>query len=204
MATGVRAPPAAFSPCHVEKMAQQETKRSRIAMIFDTTTALVRYIVYRTIPNIPIPLRADWRPMIFPSLPALIIITAAFAFVTLYTFIPRPLYWQDISNGSPPVSIRAGMIAVAMLPWLFALSMKANLISLITGMGHERLNVLHRWGGWICLFLGLVHTVPFFVTPIWETEESRSVFGGLYQLARGGYVYGSGEEFVSECARSVC
>lgn len=202
MATGVGAPAAAFSPCHAEKMPQQELKRSRIAVIFDTITAMVRYIVYRTVPNIP--LGAGWRPMIFPSLPALIIITAAFAFVTLYTFIPHPLYWDDVSYGSPPVAVRAGMIAVTMLPWLVALSMKANLISLITGLGHERLNVLHRWGGWICLFLGLVHTVPFFVTPVWETEESRSVFGGLYQLARGGYVYGSGEKVVLNRMRCVC
>jgi len=208
IAAEVDAPPAAFSPCHIEKTAHQEgaettTKRTRIEVVFDITTAMVRYIVYRTIPNISIPLRASWRPMVFPSLPALIIISVAFAFVTLYCFVPRPLYWEDISHGSPPVAIRAGMIAVAMLPWLIALSMKANLISVSTGMGHERLNVLHRWGGWICLFLGLVHTVPFFVTPVWETDESRSVFAGLYQLAGDGYVYGSGEEFVFECAESL-
>jgi len=156
---------------------------------FDITSALIRFLVYRPLPDIVI--RRRWRPIIFPSLSAALIILAASLFVTLYCFISQPLYWSNIAYGSPPLAIRAGMLAVALLPWILALSMKANLVSMITGIGHERLNVLHRWGGWLCIFLSLVHTVPFYVTPIWESDASKIVFASFF--AKGVYVYGSGK-----------
>jgi len=155
----------------------------------DITIALIRFIVYRPLPDIVI--RRRWRPIMFPSLPAASIILAATIFTTLYCFVPQPLYWSNITVGSPPLAIRAGMLAVALIPWILALSMKANLISMITGIGHERLNVLHRWAGWLCVFLSLVHTVPFYVTPIWESDASRVVFASFF--GKGIYAYGSGK-----------
>ncbi|KAF2190453.1 hypothetical protein K469DRAFT_733210 [Zopfia rhizophila CBS 207.26] len=124
--------------------------------------ALFRYIFYRPIRQWQI--RKGWRPIIFPSLAASIIVGAAFVFTILYCFVPQPLFWRSIAYGSPPVAVRAGMLAVALMPWIVGLSMKANLISLITGIGHERLNVLHRWGGIAALVpLGFlcVHSLPF-------------------------------------------
>ncbi|KAI4728029.1 putative FRE ferric reductase-like transmembrane component [Aureobasidium sp. EXF-10728] len=135
-------------------------------------------------------LRKGWRPIIFPSLGAVVIVSFALVFVVLYCFIPQPLYWQSIQFGSPPLAIRAGMIAVAMMPWIVGLSMKANIISFLTGIGHERLNVLHRWLAYLCLLLSLIHTIPFYVTPIWSEGGL-----GVYQSAFGNsgiYVYGSG------------
>ncbi|KAL9091009.1 MAG: hypothetical protein Q9159_001635 [Coniocarpon cinnabarinum] len=131
--------------------------------------ALFRYFFYRPTPVVK--LHKRWRPISFPSLAVL------------------PLYWQSIRFGSPPLAIRSGMIAVSMMPWLVALSMKTNLITLLTGIGHERLNVLHRWGGWLCLFLALVHTVPFYVTPIWDKGGYR-VFHSYFNT--GIYIYGTG------------
>lgn len=81
------------------------------------------------------------------------------------------------------------MLAVAMMPWIVALSMKANLVTMLTGIGHERLNVLHRWGGYLCLFLSLIHTIPFYVTPVWDKgglTTFKGYFSGQY------YVYGTG------------
>ncbi|KAH0536902.1 hypothetical protein FGG08_006273 [Glutinoglossum americanum] len=124
----------------------------------------IRWLFYRPIP------RLRWRKheITFPSLGVTMIVFSALAFVTLYSFLPQPLYRASIAYGSPPLAIRAGMIAVAMTPWIVALSMKANLVSAITGIGHERLNILHRWGGYICLFLSLVHTIPFYLHPVWD------------------------------------
>ena len=90
----------------------------------------------------------------------------------------------------PPLAVRAGMMAIAMTPWIIATSMKANLISYITGIGHERLGVFHRWGGYLCLFLVLVHTIPFYITPVWD-DSGMSVFGKLFPPGSG-VVYGSG------------
>lgn len=71
--------------------------------------------------------------------------------------------------------------------------MKANFISVLTGLGHERLNVLHRWLAYICLFLSLVHTIPFYVTPVWDNGGLRVFQQLLRQQQSGTYIYGTGE-----------
>lgn len=152
---------------------------------YNKLTALVRFVAYRPLPI----LRYKKREVQFPGIGVIFIVSAATIFVTLYCFIPQPLYYTSISYGSPPLAIRAGMIAVAMMPWIIALSMKANLISVITGMGHERLNVLHRWAAYIMLFLSLVHTLPFYITPVWD-KTNLNTFKSLFST--GYYPYGSG------------
>jgi hypothetical protein len=94
------------------------------------------------------------------------LILAGFLFPTLYVFAQHPYYERDPHFGPPPLAGRSGMIALAMTPVILMLGMKANLISLITGMGHEKLNVLHRWLGFFCGFFSLVHTVPYIVEPL--------------------------------------
>jgi hypothetical protein len=69
--------------------------------------------------------------------------------------------------------------------------MKANLISMVTGISHERLNVLHRWAAYICLALSIMHTVPFYITPVWE-KGARASFQQLFQQRDGMYIYGTG------------
>lgn len=150
--------------------------------------ASMRFVFYRPIPAIRWNKRT--RPLVFPSLGVIVIAGAALIFVVLYCFVPQPLYWQSIQFGSPPLAIRAGMIAVAMMPWIVALGMKANMISMLTGIGHERLNVLHRWLAYILLLLSLIHTIPFYITPIWD-DDGRIVFSSFFD--RGIYVYGTGE-----------
>jgi hypothetical protein len=151
--------------------------------------ALFRYAFYRPIPEIR--LRKGWRPITFPPLGAAIIVSAGVVFSMLYTFVPQPLFWQSIQYGSPPIAIRSGMLAVALLPWIVAMAMKANFVSLMTGIGHERLNVLHRWGAYVMLMLSLIHTIPFYVTPIWDAQ-GLAAFKGFFQNQHF-YVYGTGE-----------
>ncbi|TAQ88126.1 hypothetical protein B7494_g3511 [Chlorociboria aeruginascens] len=159
---------------------------SSIGFVNDTL-ALFRWMFYRPIPEI------RWKKNVvlsFPSLAVIAILTIAVTFVTLYCFLPQPLYWQSIQYGSPPLAIRAGMIAVAMTPWIVATSMKANIISMLTGIGHDRLGVFHRWGGYLCLFLSLVHMVPFYIQPVWE-DGGLIVFQKLFPPGSG-IIYGSG------------
>ncbi|GAB7348101.1 hypothetical protein MBLNU459_g6125t2 [Dothideomycetes sp. NU459] len=155
--------------------------------IVNNAIALMRFTFYRPIPAIY--LKKKWRPVVFPSLGAIFVVGAALIFVILYCFVPQPYYWQSIQFGSPPLAIRAGMIAVAMMPWIVALSMKANLISMITGIGHERLNVMHRWLAYLCLILSLIHTIPFYITPVWDQGGLR-VFKSYF--GNGMYIYGTG------------
>ncbi|OAX83210.1 hypothetical protein ACJ72_02427 [Emergomyces africanus] len=147
---------------------RQESSISNLPFI-NYSTAFIRWIVYRPIPVIRI-----WKlEIVAPSMGA--------------------THPSRIS----PLAIRAGMIAVALLPWIVALSSKANFISLVTGIGHERLNVLHRWGGYLCLFLSLVHMIPFYITPVWEDDALQ-----IYEKLRTGklYIYASGlAAFVPLC-----
>ncbi|KAF9737920.1 hypothetical protein PMIN06_009091 [Paraphaeosphaeria minitans] len=152
------------------------------------SVAFFRFIFYRQIREIRI--RKGWRPLVFPSLAACVIVVGALALGICYTFIPQPLFWKSIAYGSPPVAIRSGMMAVALIPWIVGLSMKANIITLITGIGHERLNVLHRWTAYLCLVLSIIHTVPFYITPIWEAA-ARTSFESFFKQD-GFYPYGTG------------
>ncbi|KAF2130938.1 hypothetical protein P153DRAFT_365562 [Dothidotthia symphoricarpi CBS 119687] len=150
--------------------------------------ALFRFVFYR--PMRQITLRKGWRPIALPSLSVTVVVLGAFIVGILYCFLPQPLFWQSIAYGSPPLAVRAGMMAVALIPWVVALATKANLITMITGISHERLNVLHRWAAYICLVLSIIHTVPFYITPIWE-NGARQSFQAFFQLP-GFYPYGTG------------
>ncbi|KAH6618599.1 ferric reductase NAD binding domain-containing protein [Boeremia exigua] len=150
--------------------------------------ALFRFVFYRPVPQFTI--RKGWRPLVFPSLSVIVVVFLAFAVGILYSCVPQPLFWSSIAYGSPPLAIRSGMMAVALMPWIVALAMKANLITMLTGISHERLNVLHRWAAYLCLVLSILHTVPFYVTPIWE-KGARKVFESFF-AQEGFYAYGTG------------
>lgn len=121
------------------------------------TIALFRWVFYRTTPVV----RILGMKFVFPSLSAIVLVLIGVTMSVLYCFLPQPLYYASIAFGSPPLAIRAGMMSVALVPWVVALATKANPISVMTGVSHERLIVLHRWGAWICIFLALIHAIPF-------------------------------------------
>lgn len=171
-------------PGNVAQEAQQQSSMSSSAPL-NNTIAIFRYVFYRPLPS----LRFGKLQVGLPSAGVVAIFSAALVFVTLYCFIPQPLYYASIAFGSPPLAIRAGMLAVALMPWIVALSMKANFITMLTGIGHERLNVLHRWGGYLCLFLSLIHTIPFYITPIWD-KDGLAIFKGYFTGQY--YIYGTG------------
>ena len=150
--------------------------------------ALFRYIFYRPMPVIQY--RKRWRPIVFPSLSIICITGAGLVFSVLYCFIPQPLYFQSMAFGSPPLAIRSGMMAVALMPWIIATSMKANIVSIMTGIGHERLNVLHRWGAYLCLFLSLLHTIPFYVQKL-QDPVGYAIWRSYFNT-NGIYIFGTG------------
>lgn len=166
---------------------------SSIGFVNDTL-ALFRWVFYRPIPDI------RWRKhrFTFSALSVLGVGFLGLAFIALYCFLPQPLYWVSIRYGSPPLAIRSGMFAVAMTPWIVVTAMKANLMSLVTGIASDRLNVFHRWAGYLCLFMSLVHMIPFFIQPVWE-DDGMSVFQTLFPPGSG-IIYGSGiAAFVPLC-----
>jgi predicted ferric reductase len=52
-------------------------------------------------------------------------------------------------------------MALALMPVLFMLAAKRNMISVLTGVSHERLQVFHQWVAYFMFILALLHTFPF-------------------------------------------
>jgi hypothetical protein len=83
-------------------------------------------------------------------------------------------------------------MATALIPLIIALSGKVNIISLLTGTGHEKLNVFHRYVGWIMFALSTVHTIPFF----WQLQHE----GGFAYVKRKFYAPGALEVDLLLCS----
>lgn len=137
--------------------------RSSIFVIEDRPTAgqkalaFVRSVAYRRASG----LLANMKKL--PNLGMALLAILAWLFAIVLMFAEHPYYRETRGYGSPPLGVRAGLAGTALTPIVFALSGKYNLVTLLTGISHERWNFLHRQCGLIYLFFGVVHTVPFLI-----------------------------------------
>ncbi|CEN59848.1 hypothetical protein ASPCAL02289 [Aspergillus calidoustus] len=139
-------------------------------------TALFRFLSYRSWRV------AGWNTQ---SLGGLLLAGAGVVFFLAMTLGPRPYYWpntREISFGnSPPIATRAGFLALACMPFLFALGAKSSPITTLTSISSEKLNIWHAWVGWAMYVLALVHTFPFIVFHIWKGDiVSEFKTGGVW------------------------
>lgn len=112
-------------------------------------------------------LQSAWlRRWAIPSLGMLCLLLVSIVFITALVFTERPYYRKYFGYGSPPIAIRTGVMATALTPLLIALSGKVNLVTFLTSISHEKLNVIHQWVGWVTLVLSLIHTIPFFIASV--------------------------------------
>ena len=123
----------------------------------DKAVAATRFCTYRRIPGIV------GVYLGLPSFGLRALTLFSLLLILALSFAIHPFYRRYRGFGSPPLAIRAGLMAVALTPLIFALSGKFNLITLITGVGHEKLNVFHRYVSYACLILSIIHTVPYLV-----------------------------------------
>ncbi|KIW36430.1 hypothetical protein, variant [Exophiala oligosperma] len=120
-------------------------------------TAVIRYLSYRGFHVAS--LRWNSAPI---GLLLLALVGVIFFFCM--DLAPRPYYWSSLDfGGSPPLGTRSGWMALACMPFVFATATKANWITLLTGVSHEKLQVLHRWTAYAFFILALMHTFPFIV-----------------------------------------
>jgi ferric-chelate reductase len=114
-----------------------------------TITAIFREASY---PQYSLSKTASWLK--FPPLGTIQLLLAYLGFVLALEFINN-----DIPGGQhyTAIGVRAAWLAVAQVPLLILLVGKNNLISLITGVSYERLNVLHRWVSRVLLLLATIH-----------------------------------------------
>ncbi|KAI9044276.1 uncharacterized protein KD926_001506 [Aspergillus affinis] len=132
-----------------------------------TATATGRYLSYR---SFRLPVLRSWSP----SLGVIGLGCVGVVFFAAMTLGPKPYYWPnttELSYGSsPPIATRTGWMALALLPFVLALSTKANLISALTGVSHEKLQVFHHWTSYAMFVLALIHTFPFIIFHIWKGD----------------------------------
>ena len=98
-----------------------------------------------------------------PSYGLLTLTTISLILILAMSFAIHPYYRLYRGFGSPPLAIRAGLMAVALTPLIYALAGKFNLITLLTGISHEKLNVVHRYISYACLILSIIHTAPYLI-----------------------------------------
>ena len=156
------------------------TKRSSLEAI----TALLRFVSYRRFSG----RIADLISL--PSCGSILVILGTATLAAIAMFAVRPYYRERDGYGSPPLAIRSGMMALALTPIIVALAGKFNVVTLLTGIGHEKLNTMHCYLAWICFALSVAHTVPFFVAPLRD--------GGLQRLNMDFYTGGISSEMVRQ------
>ncbi|EXJ62370.1 hypothetical protein A1O7_02804 [Cladophialophora yegresii CBS 114405] len=149
----------------VAEKAKQQAAVSAIAPL-NNAIAFFRWIFYRPIPAIRI---GKYR-FTFPSLGVLAVMLIGLVSSILYCFLPTPLFYASMSYGSPPLAIRAGMMSVSLLPWTVVLANKANPIAFLTGIGAERLVVMHRWTAYLCVIFAVIHAVPYWYQSVNDPE----------------------------------
>lgn len=144
----------------VSSASAAEQQKPRLASML---LAAGRFVGYRQVTHAS-PL---WAP---PSAAFLTLASIVILFLTVLTFAKKPYYRAREGYGSPPIAVRTGLMSFACIPFLVALGGKANLISALTGISHDRLNVAHRWLAWACFVLATVHTIPFFAQAAWTGD----------------------------------
>ncbi|KAK4634831.1 Ferric/cupric reductase transmembrane component 7 [Fulvia fulva] len=85
------------------------------------------------------------------------------------TLGPQPYYWPNYDGSEPsygnsmPIATRSGWMATGCLPFVILMAGKSNLVTMVTGVSHERLQPFHRWISYAMFILALIHTFPFIV-----------------------------------------
>ncbi|WFD00358.1 hypothetical protein MYAM1_003106 [Malassezia yamatoensis] len=102
-----------------------------------------------------------WRGTRYFRLPAMrsCIIIGVFFVATVAWILSLKPYYQKA--GAPSLALRAGMVSVAMYPFIFACALKVNPISFFTGISHARLQIYHQSLAFMMFFFGLVHMIAF-------------------------------------------
>jgi hypothetical protein len=106
-------------------------------------------------------------------------------FLIVLTFSARPYYRDSLGYGSPPIAIKTGLMAYACVPILVALAGKVNFVTVLTGISHEKLNILHRWVAWMSFALSLIHSIPYFIASYRDFGK-----GGFINVTHEFYRYG--------------
>lgn len=156
-----------FMYCDSRYMSSTRSVSTPLQSLVFVITAYVRLVSYRHMPSFLI----EWL-----GVPASVgnfvfaVLTTIYLFC--YCLIPHPWYRSCMGFGSPALAVRAGLMSLAITPFIMILSGKVNTISFFTGISYEKLNWVHQYTGLAALVLALIHTIPFIWQPLHEGGSS--------------------------------
>lgn len=119
--------------------------RSRASRVFSSTATAFRIVAFRW--AIPIGPRA---------------IATVSELVFIIGYLAANFTWLFLDTRNATVNFfksRAALVSCAQLPLIIALAHKNNIISWMTGISHEKLNVLHRAAGRTMFIMLWIHTI---------------------------------------------
>ncbi|WVF68300.1 hypothetical protein IAT40_003065 [Kwoniella sp. CBS 6097] len=112
-----------------------------------------------------------------------LLLVGGLLFVSCFTWINEYYYYPPY-YGSAPLYLRSEWLAMATLPFVYVLGSKRNIISVLTGVSHEKLQVLHQGAAFNFTYMSLVHT---FAAIIRANQEK-----GIVYATKTNSVYPSG------------
>lgn len=188
---------------HIYNLISDGSSNSRASAAASNTTttvgvlgkarALGRLVSYRSLAK-----ETGYSCIVIPRAGLLAFLVVTIVFLAALVFAEKPYYRPQFGFGSPPIAIRTGLMAYACVPILVALAGKANIVTLLTGISHERLNIVHQWVAWMSFVLSLIHTIPFFVASVQEPGDGgfQRVKSEFYRDNGGPQTEVSGEQHI--------
>lgn len=124
--------------------------------------------------------QSNWFNGIIPATGPSILLFLFLLFTNLICFIPRP-YYRPPNYGSSVLGLRTEWVATAMMPWIYALSSRRNVISYLTGVSYQRVMTIHKYSPWICLYYSIIHTWTNIIRanrqqPWWYTWQNNALY----------------------------
>lgn len=134
-----------------------------LGSLFYTLISYSRYIAYQQVPA-----KVSYFTSLPPSVGSSLFMVVSSLYLFCYCLVPHYWYRGCSGFGSPPLAVRAGIMATALTPFIYVLSGKSNMISLLTGISYEKLNSTHQYVGVAAFILSIIHTIPFIYQPLQE------------------------------------
>ncbi|EGG10769.1 uncharacterized protein MELLADRAFT_93486 [Melampsora larici-populina 98AG31] len=124
--------------------------------------------------------QSNWLGGIIPATGPSILLFLFLLFTNLICFIPRP-YYRPPNYGSSVLGLRTEWVATAMMPWIYVLSCRRNVISYLTGVSYQRVMTIHKYSPWICLYYSIIHTWTNIIRanrqqPWWYTWQNNALY----------------------------
>lgn len=117
---------------------------------FASLTAVIREATYAQFTPV------HSRFVKLPPVGTIMLVVAYVAWVLFLEFVNNNV---EGAQHFTSLGVRAAWLGVAQVPLLILLAGKNNLIGAVTGVGYERLQILHRWTARILLFLVTLHVI---------------------------------------------